>query len=565
MIYSNYKKKLEHLKQNPRVEVLIIGGGINGIGLFRELALQNIQVVLAEKNDFCSAASAASSRLIHGGLRYLEFGEFKLVREAVNERNLLLLNAPHYVEPLATTIPFFDWTSGIGSSILKFFGLKIKRPKKRGAFIIKIGLIFYELYTRGKRIVPKHTFRWKKEAREKYPLLRDTVAGALTYYDALITYPERLGLEIVLDTEALGKGCYAINYLECIAANKESVTLKHSNGEILNIRPKIVVNATGAWIDFTNNNLNKKTHFIGGTKGSHLVVKNEKLKQTVINEMIYYENEDGRTALIIPWIDNFLIGTTDIKISDPDNIVCEQSEIEYMRDAVQEVFPDIDIKDDDIISTISGVRPLPTSHKKKTVAISRNHSFPKIEIDEHRTYPVYSMVSGKWSTFRAFAEQLCNKILNDLDKKRIKETHHEKIGGGKNFPNTEIEKQQWINKRCQENGITENYAYTLLERYGTRADEMYKLGSNPFSYLQNSNEYLKNEIINIIDKELVLNLDDLVLRRTAMALQGELTSKLLYELAEITADRLNWDKDEKQQQVQRTLHILQTKHSIVLK
>ena len=130
---------LDGLRQSPKVDVCVIGGGINGISVFRELALQGLNVLLVEKHDYCSGASAALSRMVHGGLRYLENGEFKLVQESLVERDRLLRNAPHYVAPLPTTVPVFDIFSGLGNGIVRFLGLS-RRPSRRGAVAIKAGL-----------------------------------------------------------------------------------------------------------------------------------------------------------------------------------------------------------------------------------------------------------------------------------------------------------------------------------------------------------------------------------------------------------------------------------------
>src|SRR5512141_1473716 len=143
------------LKNKPEVSVLIVGGGINGIGTFRDLALNGVDVLLVEKGDFCSGASAASSHMAHGGIRYLENGEFRLVREAVRERNRLLQNAPHIVKPLPTAIPIFKSFSGLLNAPLKFFG-KLDQPSERGAIVIKLGLMMYDAYTGSQRTVPKH-------------------------------------------------------------------------------------------------------------------------------------------------------------------------------------------------------------------------------------------------------------------------------------------------------------------------------------------------------------------------------------------------------------------------
>ncbi|TFG49607.1 MAG: FAD-dependent oxidoreductase, partial [Anaerolineales bacterium] len=149
------KETLQSIKNNPRTTALIIGAGINGIGTFRDLALQGVDCLIVERADFCSGASMASSHMLHGGIRYLENGEFRLVREALHERNNLLRNAPHLTRPMPTAIPIFKWLSGILNAPLKFVGL-MNKPAERGAVIIKMGMMMYDFFVRGDNQMPKH-------------------------------------------------------------------------------------------------------------------------------------------------------------------------------------------------------------------------------------------------------------------------------------------------------------------------------------------------------------------------------------------------------------------------
>src|SRR5215212_9051438 len=189
------------LKNKPNISVLIIGGGINGIGTFRDLALNGVDVLLVERGDFCSGASAASSHMAHGGIRYLENGEFRLVREAVQERNRMILNAPHLVKPLPTVIPVFKRFSGLLNAPLKFLKM-LDKPSERGSVVIKLGLMMYDAYTSaqgGQRVVPKHQFLSRKKSLEQWKSLNRDVINTAVYYDGAILQPERLGLEALLD------------------------------------------------------------------------------------------------------------------------------------------------------------------------------------------------------------------------------------------------------------------------------------------------------------------------------------------------------------------------------
>ena len=168
---STTRTEVQRLRERPRAQVLVVGGGINGLGTFRDLALQGVDVVLVERNDFVSGASAASSHMIHGGIRYLENGEFRLVKESVTERNGLLKIAPHYVKPLETTIPIFSTFSGILAAPLRFLTHKQGKPKERGAFLIKTGLTIYDSFSRDGGSVPRHSFHGRKKSLEILPQL----------------------------------------------------------------------------------------------------------------------------------------------------------------------------------------------------------------------------------------------------------------------------------------------------------------------------------------------------------------------------------------------------------
>src|SRR5688572_2988918 len=235
----NRNEILSALKKNPEVSVLIIGGGINGIGAFRDLALNGVDVLLVEKGDFCSGASSASSHMAHGGIRYLENGEFRLVREAVQERNRLLQNAPHLVKPLPTTIPIFKRFSGLLNAPLKFFRL-LNKPSERGSLVIKIGLMMYDAYTGGKRIVPKHYFLSRNESLAKWKQLNPKIVNTATYYDGAILNPERIAIDLVLDAEAENPKAHALNYISMVGGTADTIIIRDElTGDSYDVHPKL--------------------------------------------------------------------------------------------------------------------------------------------------------------------------------------------------------------------------------------------------------------------------------------------------------------------------------------
>ena len=199
--------------------MLIVGAGINGVGTFRDLALQGVDILLIDRGDFCSGASAASSRMAHGGIRYLENGEFRLVREAVQERNRMIQNAPSLVKPLPTTIPIFKLFSGLLNAPLKFLGW-LEKPSERGALIIKVGLIFYDAFTGKNRAVPRHIFDGRRKAlkNSRHSIRRSPSPPPITTAHPLPRTPDPGS---VLDGEKEGAHARALNYVSLPGVDRE--------------------------------------------------------------------------------------------------------------------------------------------------------------------------------------------------------------------------------------------------------------------------------------------------------------------------------------------------------
>ena len=257
--------------------------------------------------------------MAHGGIRYLENGEFRLVREAVQERNRMIQNAPSLVKPLPTTIPIFKTFSGMFNAPLKFMGW-LDKPSERGGLIIKVGLIFYDAFTGKNRTVQAHVFDGRAKALKKYPRLNPKIRYAATYYDGIILSPERLSLELLLDAEKEGEQARSLNYVSMVCGNGDKVTLRDEvSSQTFDIAPRLVINAAGPWIDGTNQTLGLQTHYVGPTKGSHLVLDNPELRQAIGDHEFFFENKDGRIVLIFPLFDKVMIGTSDLAIENPDS------------------------------------------------------------------------------------------------------------------------------------------------------------------------------------------------------------------------------------------------------
>lgn len=565
----NRNEALTALKDNPEISVLIIGGGINGIGVFRDLAVNGVDVLLVERGDFCSGASSASSHMAHGGIRYLENGEFSLVREAVRERNRLLLNAAHVVKPLPTTIPIFKRFSGLLNAPLKFLRL-LNKPSERGSLVIKVGLMMYDAYTdaqNGQRVVPKHRFLSRKEALETWKHLNPNIVNTATYYDGAILNPERLAVELVLDAEAENPKANALNYMSMVGGSEETIILRDElTDDAYDVRPKLVINAAGPWIDSANRKLGLSTSFIGGTKGSHIVVEHEELRKAIGEHEFFFENEDGRIVLIFPLYDRVLIGTSDILVDNPDEVRCTEEEIDYFLNLARRVFPGVSLTRENIVFRFSGVRPLPRSTAKTVSQISRDHSIEVLSGDwTQLSFPVYSLVGGKWTSFRAFAEQVADKALVYLGRTRQKDTRSLPIGGGRGFPRDPAELKRQIESLSAWTGVARERLKVLFERYGTRAEAIATFMNGGTDFIPRSlPQYSRREIIFLVQHEKIVHLDDFILRRSMLAMLGRLNREMMDELADVLGNALGWNAEQKATEVSRTLSILADRHGLVL-
>jgi glycerol-3-phosphate dehydrogenase len=539
---------------------LIVGGGINGAGTFRDLALNGVDVLLIDRGDFCSGASSASSHMAHGGIRYLENGEFRLVREAVQERNRLIENAPHLVRPLPTVIPIFSFWSGLLNAPLKFLGL-LDRPAERGALVIKLGLMLYDAYTRGQGTVPQHKFDGRDKALAKYPRLNPAIRYAATYYDGKISSPERLAVELILDAEAEGAHARAINYVSLVGAQGGNVTLRDElTGGTFAIQPRLILNAAGPWIDLANAAIGLESHYVGGTKGSHLVLDHPELRAAIGRNEYFFENQDGRIVLILPFGDKVLVGTSDIPIDDPDAARCTEAEIDYFLELVARVFPDVRLGRQHIVFQVCGVRPLEKVGARTAGQITRDHSLRE---DKLRDIPVYSLVGGKWTTFRAFAEQVTDKALAVLGIPRKAGTRSLPIGGGRDFPWTGYAQLDFYNRVERETGLGGREPQRLFEKYGTRAlDFAAYIQQGVDEPLRTIPGWSRREIEFLALTEQIVHLDDLFLRRSRLAWLGQLTRPRIDEFADILGDALNWNTAQKRAEVLRTLDILADRHGV---
>ncbi len=427
--------------------VLILGAGINGCCVARELVLNGVPVVIVDRHDIATGATAKSSRLIHGGVRYLEYGDFALVRESLAERARLLRLAPQFVKPLRLHIPVRRRTGGLLQSALRF--LRVDRLaagrwlakrlpiSDRGLWTIRVGLWLYDQIARDSTL-PRHSLSrignnvGPRVDAGKYRWL-------CAYSDAQILYPERFVMALLEDArreaERMGVGFRVLTYcqteLDGPTARFRSID---QPGQIsLELQPGTIVNATGAWGDLTLGGLRiPSPQLFGGTKGSHIVTRQPALVEALGGDAVYAEAADGRLVFVLPFGESVLIGTTDDPITEsPDEAVASPEDLEYLVGMVNEVFSDVRLTAADVDAHYCGVRPLPNVNAARAGAVPRGHW---IETNTAGPVPVDTLIGGKLTTCRAFGELAADRILRRLGIKRTAGTQARAVPGNGDYP-----------------------------------------------------------------------------------------------------------------------------------
>jgi glycerol-3-phosphate dehydrogenase len=377
-------------------DVIVIGAGINGAGIARDAALRGLKVLIIEKGDIGGGTTSASTRLIHGGLRYLEHFEFGLVYESLRERETLLRIAPHLVRPLPIAIPIY-------------------KQNKRGPLTIRAGMIVYDLLS-GRKTLPRHRMLSRAETLERWPGLNPAgLVGSALYYDAQVEFPERLVAANV--QSAVEHGAQVLTHTKVISFAVENgkvcgVEFRSEDGQKQFTEAAVFINAAGPWIDqVLERTPVESPKLIGGTKGSHLVVP--PFAGAPANAIYVEARSDGRPIFIIPWNGLYLIGTTDVRFEgDPDEVRCEPWEIDYLLAETNLALPGAQLTRDSILYTYSGVRPLPVTGDKAEQSITRRHF-----IREHPRLPnLLSIVGGKLTTYRSLAEECVDLIFRKLGR-----------------------------------------------------------------------------------------------------------------------------------------------------
>ncbi len=481
-------------------DVLVVGGGITGTGIARDAVLRGLKVALVEKLDFASGTSSKSTKLIHGGLRYLEQGELKLVFESVNERNRLMRLARHLVRPL----PFL---------VARFKG------DRRWLVTLDIGLWLYEALCFFGGYKNHRTYRTSKTLELEPTLRREGLSGGILYYDAM-TDDARLTLENALDAKA--SGAVLANHVQAGALLSmgdaiTGVTVTDTlTDSTFDVRAKLVVNATGPWSDEVRA-LAGEPALLKPTKGIHLVVDAKRLP--VHNALVMTHPKDKRVMFTIPWgLGRTAVGTTDTFFDGrPDTVEPTAEDVDYLLDAANHFYPGAKLTTDDVISTWSGLRPLlkPPDAGAGASQVSREHL-----IIERKGF--ITIAGGKLTTYRTMAAEVVDRVTKQLGLKQPSTTDDRPLPGAVGFMESDEALDAFV-KSLESPRLDAASARAFAEMYGGRAKSVLERchgDADAGVKVDPELPWMMGQVDEAMDSELAETLDDVMSRRLTLVLRA---------------------------------------------
>ena len=551
------------------LDLIVVGAGINGAGIARDAAMRGLKVLLLDKGDISDGTTQWATRLIHGGLRYLEYYEVHLVRESLAEREKLLHIAPHLVKPLRFVVPIYD-------------------RSKRGPGLIRLGMIGYDVLSFDKS-VPNHKMLSRDEALERYPGLNpEGLLGAATYYDGQVEYAERIAVENAIS--AREHGAVVITHAEVRHLLFEEpgngdlprvsgVEFEDKlNGGVYKAHSTVTVNVAGPWVDQVlsgagsfgiddapEGETGEREQMIGGTKGSHLIV--DPFPGAPSDALYVEARKDGRPYFIVPWNGRYLIGTTDFRYKeDLDYVSADDDEIDYLIEETNAVVPTANLTREDVLFTYSGVRPLPWKPEGSESSITRAHVVYDhatggsaaggrltVEGAGPKADGLISIVGGKLTTYRNLARQTVNVAFKKLGREAPKSrTDKVPLPGG-----AVADFAAFAADFKATSGLTEELSERLLRLYGARAPEVLEeAGDDPSLRVSLSPDpavetgLMGCEVLYAFRREMAETLADALLRRTMVGLGPNVALDVDEAAAKVAVDHLGWTEDRAREEVE---------------
>lgn len=534
---------------NEQFDVIVIGGGITGASVAYEAATRGLKVALLEKKDFSWATSAATSKMIHGGLRYLVNGEFGLVRESLRERRVLENIAPNFVYPAHLMMVHYE------------------KPLKNNKWVVKIGMLMYDALSYDKNFtwdackrIPMHRTISRQEVMRNEPQVRiEGLTGASVFYDCSSIFPERLTLAFI--KSAVAYGAKVTNYAQVqgfIMDEQNHVTgvkVKDIlNNKIIEVSGTVTINCGGPWADIlldqaTSEGIGSCT--LRRSEGIHIITSKKLLSG---NYSVGSMTPGGRHYFLIPWRNHTLIGTTDKPfVGNPDDYHVTKKSILELIDEVNSSFGDGKLCYDDVKHTYGGLRPLVEDQTEETYACSRRY-----EIDDNVENGLDGLITvegGKYTTSRNLAEN-CLKVVEAKMKrslgKSITKKHY--------LSGCEIKDLNAFFAEAQQNNkdFSSSTVDYLARNYGTEYAEILALARSDKAMAEtvNADGEILAEVTYAVRKEMARTLSDIVMRRTGIGTLGNPGENILRRVAVVAAKELHWDNNRIEQEISDTVNLL---------
>ena len=539
------------IEKNPheKFDVIVIGGGISGASVAYEAATRGLKVALLEKKDFSWATSAATSKMIHGGLRYLVNGEVRLVRESLRERRVLENIAPNYVYPQPIMM------------------MHHKKPLKNNKRVVKVGMLLYDALSYDKnrtwdpcKRIPAHKTISRREVLRQEPHVRpEGLAGASVFCDCMSIFPERLTLAFI--KSAVAHGAKAANYAKVEgflmdAGNRVAgVKVKDLlNGKVHDIAGTVTVNCGGPWADLLLDMAKpdgKDAPMLRRSEGIHIITAKRLLSgQYIVGSM----TPSGRHFFLIPWRNHTLIGTTDKPFNgNPDDYRVTRESIMELIDDVNRSFGDGKLSYEDVKHTYGGLRPLVEKETRETYASSR-----KYEIYDNKDAGLDGLITvegGKYTTSRQLAENCLKIVAVKLGRNLGKSVTNKKFLTGCEIKDLNF----FMNEaRAQDNGLSPATLEYLARNYGTEYREIAKLAREDQSLSEtlNNDGEIQAQVVYAVRNEMARTLSDIVMRRTGIGTLGNPGEEVLRKVADVAARELRWDKEKTEKEIAAVVHLL---------
>ncbi|WP_147944354.1 glycerol-3-phosphate dehydrogenase/oxidase [Microbispora sp. CSR-4] len=505
------------------VDLAVIGAGINGLAIARDAAARGLRVVVVDRADVGSGTSSTSSRLIHGGLKYLERYDFTLVHESIRERHLLFRTAPHLIRDYPMLIPFYEGNTRPGA-------------------LIRLGLLAFDTMALGRgrglsRGVPVRTV-----ARRWPTLSREGLRGAALFHDAQVPWAERLCVELLLDARRLGARVLTYTSVTGLIVESDRVaglqTEDVRSGERGEIRAAVTVNAAGPWIDRILDGQIESRRLNGGTKGSHVVL--DPFPGAPDTCIFFEAAADGRPIFVFPWQGRYMLGSTDLTYEgDLDEVVAGDAEIDYLLAETNRIFPQANLTPADVLWSVAGIRPLPyTAGVSDNAKISRGHT-----VLNHA--PAYrgllTVIGGKLTTHRALAEDVTDEVLRVLGKRP-----RPCVTRTRPFPGADTSDwPEFVRDFLRESPLDGASSRRLLQLYGVRARRVLDLAAeNPSlaEVVDRETGALAAEVVMAVCEEGAVTLADVMLRRILVGLNGDMGLSSAATCADVAVRHLGWDE-----------------------